>query len=270
MRKLAVSIPVLNQPQSTQETLDSLKSRQSQDIQYIIIDNGSTPPVREWLNGLTTDDIVIRNDKNVGLPKALNQAMAVCDADYIFHTHTDVTMYEQDWDLMIIKAIEEANATGTEVGLAGFFGAIGIGTNDIYKTPYVKNQLVRVGTMAGNRCKLDPAVHHHSVFMEPWRKCAVTDGFALIVKNEEAMRFDESFGPHHAYDSDTGLRAYNAGYQAICINIDVMHHGGRTDIGEDWATDFGKTRQQVHDEAHVPFYEKWRPGKNNICMPFRI
>ena len=264
--KISVSIPVLNQPESTQKTLDSLKSKQSKEIQYIIVDNGSTPPVRDWLIGLSGDDIVIRNEQNVGLPKALNQAMIVSDTDYTFFTHSDIEMFEQDWDLKIEQAIEDAG----NVGVAGFYGAYGIGSSDIYRTPYHFTQLVRVIPVAGDRCKQDPKIHGHAQFKELWKKVAVLDGFSLIVKNEAGFVFDESFGPHHMYDSDIALQAYNKGMQVICINMDVIHYGGRTDVGEDWATPFGKTKQEVHREAHPPFYEKWGGGRQNICLPFRV
>ena len=150
--KLDICIPVLNQEESTQKTLDSLKRLQKFDNRYIIIDNGSTRFVRDWLKGLSGDDIVIRNPQNVGLPKALNQALQISNADYVFNTHSDIEMFEQDWDLKTIQAIEEANKIQT-VGVAGYFGAMGIGRWDIYKNPYEMYQLVRTNPVAGNRCK---------------------------------------------------------------------------------------------------------------------
>lgn len=260
MKTLAVCIPVLNQPEVTQQTLDHLKRFQhNQNTRYIIVDNGCKTFVREWLNGLTGDDIVIRNENNVGLPKALNQALKVNTADYLFCTHTDVLMYEQDWDLKILKCLEEAE----NVGVAGFFGALGIGTEDIYRTPYFMGQLVRVGTLSGNRCRLNPGIHGQFMFGEEWRQCAVLDGFALIV--EKSLRFETGFGPHHMYDNDICLEAIKRGFKNYVINMDVDHLGGRTDVGEDWASAFGKSKAEVHAEAHPPFYEKWRG-----MLPYRI
>jgi len=59
------------------------------------------------------------------------------DNEYVFCTHTDVNMFEQDWDEKTLKAISDAG----NVGVAGYFGALGIGTGDIYKTPYIMQQL---------------------------------------------------------------------------------------------------------------------------------
>lgn len=265
MISLSVSIPVLNQPDSTQQTLNSLKRLQSRDIRYIIVDNGSIPPVRDWLIGLSGDDIVIRNENNVGLPKALNQSMLVSEDDYVFHTHSDISMFEQDWDLKTIKSIEEAG----NVGVAGFYGAYGIGTNDIYRAPYHFSQMVRVIPVAGLKCKQDPKIHGHSQFSDDWREVAVLDGFSLIVKNDGQLKFWNN-SVHHMYDNDICLEAIDKGMKVICINMDIRHHGGRTDVGEDWASGFGKTKDQVHKDSHVPFYEKWRPGNRNISLPFRV
>lgn len=249
---LSVCLPVLNQKESTQKALDSLKNTQDNDNRYIIVDNGSDDFVRNWLQGLTTDDIVIRNDKNVGLPKALNQALKVNTDDYLFCTHTDIEMFERGWDTKVLEAIKQHG----NVGVAGFYGAKGIGTPDIYQTPYQMHQLVRIAPFAGLLCRQDPAIHHHRQFTDLYEECAVLDGFSLITHKD--LRFETSFGPHHMYDNDLCLQAIDQGKKNIVINMDIIHYGGRTDVGEDWASPFGKTKQEVHQEAHPPFYEKWR------------
>jgi len=270
MKSLAVAIPVLNQEQSTQETLDSLKQNQSEkDVRYIIIDNGCKRNVRSWLKGLSGDDIVIHNDKNVGLPKALNQALKINYHDYLFATHTDITMFESGWDSKVKRILTEFDGN---VGVAGFYGAKGIGTDNIYKVPYQMEQLIRIATIAGDRCRQDPLVHHHRQFKGEWEECAVLDGFSLIVRKD--LKFwDKSV--HHGYDNFLCLEAINMGLKNIVINMDIQHHGGRTDVGEDWATPFGKTKQQIHAESHIPLYEYWHPrnvesGKNKICLPYSL
>jgi glycosyltransferase involved in cell wall biosynthesis len=262
---LDIAIPVLNQRESTQESLNSLKRTQQHPHRYIIIDNGSTPPVREWLQGLDGDDIVIRNSSNVGLPKALNQALEVSKADYVFNTHSDITMYEDGWDVKVEEAISEAG----NVGVAGFFGAYGIGAFGIYNAPYHFTQLARQQPMAGVRCHMDTKIHGHSIFPEKWRKCAVLDGFSLIVKNDGSLKFwDKSV--HHQYDNAICLEAWSKGMRVICINLEIQHHGGRTDVGENWAEGFGKTKDEIHKESHLPLYEMWKPGMRNITLPYYV
>ena len=265
---ITVGIPVLNQFESAQRTIDSLKKHQKYKNNYILFDNGSNENVAKVLKLDFPSDLVIRTPENIGLPKALNLILEASKTDYVFFTHSDVEMFEQDWDEKVIKSLNEAG----NVGVAGFYGAMGIGTGDIYKTPYVMNQLVRTNPIAGNRCKQDPAIHGHSQFNQDWIKCAVLDGFSLIVKNDGVLKFEENFGPHHMYDNDICLQAYANHKQVICINMDVIHYGGRTDVNESWNKGFNKEKHEIHRDAHPPFYEKWRNGDNNggVRLPFRV
>ena len=266
---ITIGIPVLNQFQSTEQTLYSLKAKQKyKENKYILFDNGSFEPLATKIKLDFGNDLVIRVPENIGLPKALNLILDNAKTDYVFFTHNDIEMFEQDWDEKILKAIHEAG----NVGVAGFYGAMGIGTFDIYKTPYVMQQLVRTNPIAGTKCRQDPAIHGHSQFTQDWIKCGVLDGFSLIVKRDGVLRFEESFGPHHMYDNDICLQAYANHKQVICINMDIIHYGGRTDVNENWSKGFGKEKHEVHAEAHPPFYEKWRTGNNNgnVKLPFRV
>jgi hypothetical protein len=65
------------------------------------------------------------------------------------------------------------------------------------------------------------------------------------------------------------------GYKNYVIAMDAQHLGGRTDVGEDWTKGTGKSKADIHQEAHPIMYNKWRPenvgeGKHNICLPVRI
>ncbi len=277
-KNLVIGIPVLNQIEATQNTINDLKRLQKNDNRYILFDNGSHRNIIHDLK-ISFQDMVIRSEVNVGVPKALNSILESCKAvnykfpedvaDFIFLTHSDIEMFEQDWDLKLLNAItnyEKANKR--KVGVAGFFGAMGIGTGDIYQTPYVMQQLVRVNTLAGNRCKLSPSIHGHLQFSDEAKKVAVLDGFGLVIRNDSEISFEESFGPHHMYDNDVCLTAYENDYDVICVNMDINHLGGKTDVNEDWNKIFGKEKYEIHRDAHLPFYEKWRNKK--VRLPFRV
>lgn len=283
--KIAVAVPVMNQPQVTQEFLDNLKKTSVDNTPLIIVDNGSKPPVRDWLIGLSGDDFVIRNEENVGVLKALNQAWRFGRElyDYIFYTHNDVMIYEQAWDRKIVEALEAEERRKKilghlpEVGIAGFFGSKSIGRSDIYHAPYAMHQMVR-GENVSNCKRMDP-VHNYRPINGVSEDVAVLDGFSLIVNVkllDQIGGFDEKSYPlHHCYDNDLCLESLDKGFRNIVIPMDAQHLGGRTDVGENWAEPFGKTKQQVHEEAHVPFYNKWHPnnvadGTHKISMPIVI
>lgn len=275
--RIVVSVPVLNQQEVTQNFLNKIRETEEQELPLIIVDNGSNPPVRDWLIGLREGDEVIRNIENFGVLKALNQAWFVAkqlDADYIFYTHNDVLIHEKGWDTKIMRVLENYPK---KVGVAGFYGAKGIGTNDIYRSGYAQHQMIRLENVSGCN-RMNAAIHRFRNPRGETEEVAVMDGFSLIVSMELLNKvggFDRTFPPHHMYDNDICLESLDKGYTNIVISMDAEHLGGRTDVGEDWASVFNKTKQEVHTEAHPIFYEKWSPknvenGLHNISMPVRI
>ena len=270
--RFAVVVPVLNQKELTQQFLDKLRENEGDyKPPLVIVDNGSSEPVRDWLIGLREGDLVIRNDENIGVMPALNQAWQVLKntTDFIFYTHNDVLLHEKGWDDKINRILEML----PDCGVAGFYGAKGIGTPDIYRSPYVMQQLIRLVNVS-NCNRMDAALHgFRPIRSGEWEEVAVMDGFSLIVRTELLNKlggFDRSYPPHHNYDNDICLESLDKGYKNYVISMDAEHLGGRTDVGEDWNRPFGKEKAQIHSDAHPVMYEKWRPGKHNICFPVRV
>jgi hypothetical protein len=117
------------------------------------------------------------------------------------------------------------------------------------------------------------AVHGYRLPRAETEDVAVMDGFSLIVRTELLNKiggFDRQYPVHHMYDNDICLESLANGYRNIVISMDAQHLGGRTDVGENWAEPMGKTKQQVHQEAHPIFYEKWKPENHNIHLPVRV
>lgn len=278
--KLALVIPVLNHRDETIACVESFKSTADNwhDIELLIVDNGSTIPASEWGIEGTTLDNFLRFETNQGVLPAQDAAYRHTNADYIFFTHNDVTMFERGWDTKVIQEIEGINAGHSKgIGVAGFFGSKGLGTPEVYVYPYVINQLVRVENVSG--CTRMPAAHGYRPVNGRWESVAVLDGFSLIISRaflDEQEGFDKNLPPHHMYDNHTCLQAIDRGYMNIVIPMDALHHGGVTDVSEDWSKGFGKTKSEIHQDAHYPyFYNYWKPGSEqeehsyNIYLPFR-
>lgn len=269
--RITVAVLVLNQQEMTQQFLNKLRETEgSSKFPLLIVDNGSNPPVRDWLQGLRKGDNVIRNDENVGVMPGMNQAWQVLkdSTDYIFFIHNDVLIFEKNWDDKLLRVLESL----PECGVAGFYGAKGIGTQDIYKTPYYMHQLIRVENVSA--CwRMDPAVHGFRPISGESEQVAVMDGFSMIVKTDLLNKldgFDRTFPPHHMYDNDICLESMDKGYKNYVISMDAQHLGGRTDVGEAWNKPFGKEKHEIHADAHPVYYEKWKPGKHNISLPVRV
>lgn len=252
---LDVSIPIINQRELTIECLKNLQENAEEDYGVIIIDNGSNPPVVDL--PYIKKGHFIRNEQNIGLPKSLNQAWKASKADYIFYTHNDVMVYEKGWDTKIKRILEQ----NYDVGVAGFYGAKGIGTSDLYRTPYQMQQLIRIENVSG--CyRMNAAIHGFRPPIGETEDVCVMDGFSLIVKRELLVKvggFDEKLPSHHMYDNDICLESLRVGYRNIVIAMDAEHYGGRTDVLENWNEGMGKSKAEIHADAHYPyFYEKWR------------
>lgn len=271
-------VPIMNQPEVSQRFLEQYKKTVGDmNIPLLIVDNGSVPPVRDWLKGLTEGDIVIRNGLNEGVMPALNQAWQVLkdQTDYIFYTHNDVLIHEPNWGVKLNRLLE----TTEDVGVAGFYGAKGIGTGDIYRSSYVMQQLVRVENVS-SCIKMDAAIHGFRDIRGGLEveDVAVMDGFSLIIKTELLNKlggFDRTYPVHHNYDNDICLESLDKGYRNVVFRFDAEHLGGRTDVGENWAERFGKTKAQIHSDAHPVLYNKWSPenvrnGKHKISLPIRV
>lgn len=273
----------LNQQEMTQKMVDSWRSTADdwEDIDFLLIDNGSEVPASEWGLGLKNKQI-IRNEVNAGVLGSMQQAYEHTTGDYILYTHNDVEMFEQGWDTKLKQTLEGINAGQPKgVGVAGFFGAKGIGVPPLYQAPYQMQQLIRVENVSN--CHRMPSGHGHRPVNGEWEKVAVMDGFSLCVSRKflnEQNGFDLNLPPHHMYDNHTCLQAIDRRYLNIVVPMDAFHHGGQTDVKENWNTPFGKSKAEIHAEAHYPyFYNYWSPegaeerrkqGLQGLQLPFFV
>ena len=282
---ITVVMPMINQKEMTQIAFDSFKKNQRGNTNYLLVDNGSEDFVRNWIIGLTEGDQVIRNEINVGLLQTCNQAWQVLkhtNTDYIFYTHNDVLVLEEGWDVKLARILEHENnridIPGIKkVGVAGFYGAKGIGTPDIYHSPYSMQQMIRLENVS-NCNRMDKIHGYRNIRNGEVEDVAVMDGFSLIV-NMDLLNtiggFDRSYPPHHMYDNDICMESMDKGFRNIVVAMDAQHIGGQTDVKEAWEKPFGKTKAQIHQEAHPVFYKKWSPenvhnGRHSIQLPVRV
>lgn len=268
MNDFNICVPVINQHDSTLETLRSFtdKADDPTSFKWIFIDNGSNPPLTEILEEHSTEfgNVIVyvrRNLENLGVTEALNQGwlnsvrVPILNCKYLFYTHNDVLIEEKSWDTKLRNFLN----TLPKVGVAGFGGATGLGSPDIYKVPYNIWQLARTDFVSNMR----NSEVHGRVLTKPYEEVAVLDGFSLIV-NVELLNlvkgFDtENYPIHHNYDNDICLEALRHGYKNYVLNIKSHHKGGITSTREDyanWVAPIGGD-SEVHRHAHETFYRKW-------------
>lgn len=266
-----IVIPVLNQHQVTESMFQTWVEHAMGKLDVLFIDNGSDQPlgdqkfIKEWSKWHNVK--CIRNDTNVGVYPTFQQGFNNTDSTFIFFSHNDVEMVHYGWDNELTSILKVLLYSNQKPGVCGMFGAKGIGTPDIYRSPYNFTQMMRWDCVTVNSMFDGKSAR---LLDSQYEKVAVLDGFSLIVSrkmiNSLRGKFDyERYPVHHMYDHDICLESIFAGYSNFVIDIDCKHHGGVTSTREPWAEKMGTTDYSVHREAHKVFYEKYR-GK----LPFGV
>jgi len=263
--KLSIVIPIMNQHEMTVECLKLIEKNSSQINEIIIVDNSDvenslrlSSVVRKLSEYTVLKTYYIRNVANVGVRHSLNQGWRESTGDIVLFMHNDLMIYEKDFDTKLKKAF----LNNDELGAVGAFGAKAIGSANIYKVPYEMSQLARGGNISNAR--MDKNIHGFRNLRREFENVAVFDGMFMCFKRELLQKVD-GFDPitqtFHNYDNLMCIKSLENGYENIVIPMDVDHLGGATTVKESWSEVFGKTKQQVHEDAHPPL---WEYGKGKL------
>lgn len=183
------------------------------------------------------------------------------EAEIYGYIHDDVAIYERGWDERVLALFESPR-----VGVVGFGGAWGHGTDEIYKTPYRLQQLQRLGYSSN----ADDAENHGTRFGGD-REVAVLDGYALFTRRsllEEAGGWPVKDLVFHCYDYWLCCIAHRLGYQVWMTGVHCQHFGGQTSTANNynqWLSSQGKTDFDIHRESHVYIYNEF-----SDVLPYRV
>ena len=79
-----IIIPIWNQPEATKECVENIVKKTKYPYRLILIDNGSEPEAKIYLESLKIagkpEVALIRNEKNLGYVKAVNQGLRISSA----------------------------------------------------------------------------------------------------------------------------------------------------------------------------------------------
>jgi hypothetical protein len=213
------------------------------DVPIVVVVNGASPLPSEAsphnITWLTSDDYL---GTVAAFRWGVDFALERTEADVLANLHDDLAITEVGWDQQVLRHFERQPACG----LAGFGGAIGLGSDRIYQDPYHPMQLARIGF----RSNLRDAELHGIRSLLPER-VACLDGFSQIGRKEFWSGMHrvqpEQFLPtlsrpwavlddlgvvHHFYDGLLGCLARRAGWETWYLPIACHHYGGRTAVGD--------------------------------------
>jgi len=115
MSKCDIIIPVWNQLDVTRECVTSIMKHTAYPYRLIIIDNASDAPTASYLDSLKSakdlDLMLIRNSRNLGFVKAVNQGIGASDAPYLCIMNND-TIATAGWLNELVDVIEANKEMG--------------------------------------------------------------------------------------------------------------------------------------------------------------
>ncbi len=106
-----------NRKELLQAAVQSLKDQYYPNIEYIVVDNGSTDGSLEWLRS-SGEIKLIENGENVGASAARNQGTRVANGKYIIYMDSDAELRTPGALQTFVKQMEADPSIG---GMAGIF-----------------------------------------------------------------------------------------------------------------------------------------------------
>lgn len=209
---ISIVIPVYNQWDMTKQCLESI-IRHSGNVDYeiIIIDNGSTPPVREqYFNGY---DNIIRNETNLGFPVAVNQGIRAATGDIICLLNND-TVVTPHWLERLTARLDEYDIVSPMTNyVAGLQKAITATYDD-------ESSL--------NHAAIEWTKQNDGVTQE----VNFVIGFCMVFRKalfNDIGDFDESMFPCSGEEIDFCFRCRDLGGKvAIARDVYIHHYGSQT------------------------------------------
>ena len=244
---VSIIIALWNQLPYTKLCLDYLlRHTKGTPFELIIVDNGSRPDTGEFINSIKgkVDIQYIRNEKNLGPIRAINQGLTLVKYRYAAVMHNDVIIFEDGWPEKMIRVFK----SDPKIGIAGFAGR-----KEIYKTGSVNEESLKHNLQ--NEDLNDP-------MKEEVAEVAVLDGLFFMMSEDllsKVKGLDETYGYMHCYDLDISLQSIRAGFRNVVVKVAAMHigNGGMTRrLGE--YKDLVKDDYGLLKKNCKLFSEKWR------------
>lgn len=119
MPTLSVIIPVYNVEKYIEECICSIVEQTFNDIEIIVVDDGSTDNSSEIVDKLSTSDLRIKvvHQKNMGLPGARNTGLEIATGEYVGFIDSDDRIKPNMYELLI-NSIKQNNS---ELAVCNFY-----------------------------------------------------------------------------------------------------------------------------------------------------
>lgn len=213
---VSIIIPCLNNADLTRDCINSIRAYTPEDHEIILIDNGSIDETPELLNDLARgrlNYIVLRNDTNIGFPRAVNQGILFSKGEHIVILNNDVIV-SPEWLTGMLECMNSA----PDIGI------VGPRTNNISG-----RQIFRDGTYSNQFEFVEFARSFRNSYKghyDSWWRIVF---FCTLIKREVFEKIgvlDEQFSPGNFEDDDFCIRSVLGGYRNVICNDVFVHHFG--------------------------------------------
>ncbi len=266
--RLSIVIPVLNQFPLTIATYKQLREvtdTLDDDVEFLIIDNGSRVPLDESdVPGAT----IIRNEYTVGVYPTFLQGFNNTTGDIVAFFHSDLVVWEQNWNERLIKQFQD----NTNLGMVGFIGSNEIDASGGRGLGTTSNFQGRTLSDGLNVWQGSPASVHGKV-SDQLSSAAVVDGCAMIISRDawEDIGNRDDFPPHHHYDRLISCQLLEKGWDVGVLGIECDHFSGQTVNQEDSYSVMaqGWAGKSLGVNSFMEWAEKNKEWTNNSSNPNR-
>ena len=220
----SVIIPNFNGAELLSTCLKSLHqslSLSKSKIQIILIDNASTDNSLSRAKKIFPKIKVIKNPKNFGFAKAINQGIKIAQYPWIIPCNNDIKLHPQ-WFTHITKTIQN----NKKPKVVTFFGTVLNKTGDYVESTGLEFNYSGKCKNINNDRKFDKSLTNQSP------KVIWGGNASLIVYNKNVIQkiglFDPDFFAYEE-DVDLALRLHHLGYKTLWVPPAVSYHfGGAT------------------------------------------
>lgn len=210
MKKTSLVVLAYNQLSYTKLCMDSIyKYSDDIDFEVITVNNGSSDGTREYFNSLPNKK-KINYDVNVGIEKAINDAIDICDGEYFVLINNDIIV-TTNWLSNIVKVLDSDPKIGAVVP------ASNTPTND---------QIVYAEY--SNTAELQEFAKKYNVSNPRlWEERVDLTMYLVAFRTatlRELGKLDTAYSPGGYDDDDLSFRYRRAGYKLILAYDTYVHH----------------------------------------------
>lgn len=245
-----IVIPIWDQPERTKRCLDALLEATAEPVRLILIDNGSHPPTREYLERLKETSplpvLLIRNEENLGFIKATNQGIRAGDSPWICLLNND-TVVTAGWLTEMLKV-----AADPAIGL------VNPTSNSLGFHP--------------EKASLETYAEGLKPLAGQWAELPMALGFCLLARRsllDQVGQLDESFGMGNFEDEDLSLRVKRTGLRCVRACASYVHHEEKTSFRDlpDWEEQFRANRRRFEERWGRALRILWAPIRSSNPLP---